>query len=260
VDAIFLNGLIAATLIVRVNLSGSMQDASRLAYQTAQSLFASWLVLITCWVVFGKTRWSLRILAPLLGVAVTLTFVLLNFRGGHFGVWQLVIGAFVVAIVCTLWFGLLRRWGYSLSRGDRAAILPTQVRRSIPLRDLFFITAACAALFAVVRFVSPHVFAAREAAELALIAITSSLTGVAATWAGLSQRHWIVRLLLLSLIVLAAGSVLPTVFPNYRYWVNWRYVAKYQAFIAIFASGTSLIFRSHGWRLRRRAAELTQER
>ncbi|MBI2479626.1 MAG: hypothetical protein HYV60_13640 [Planctomycetia bacterium] len=253
VDAIFLNGLIAAAFIVRVNLSGSMQDASRFAYQTAQSLFASWLVLLTCWVVFGKARWSLRVLAPLLGVAVTLTFVLLNFRGDHFGVWQLVIGAFVVSLVGTLWFSLLRRWGYSLSDGDRVAISPSREPRSIPLRDLFFITAAVAALLAVVRFVTPHMFAAHEAAALALIVTTISLTGVAATWAGFSRRHWIVRLLFLSLVVFAAGSVLPAVFPNLRHWYQWRFIAKYQAFIALFTLGTTLIFRSRGWRLRRAA-------
>lgn len=251
IDAIFLNGLIAAAFIVRVNLSGSMRDPSRMAYQTAQSLFASWLVLLTCWAVFGKTRWSLRILAPLFGIAGTFIFVLLNFRGDHLGVWQLVIGAFVVATLCTLWFGLLRRWGYSLMCSDRRAICSARDRRHLPLRDLFFITAAVAALLAVVRLVSPHTFAAREAAELALIAITVSLNGVAATWAALSRRHWIVRLVLLSLVVLAAGTVLPAVFPDHRHWYHWRFIAKYHAFIALFTVATALIFRSHGWRFRR---------
>lgn len=127
-----------------------MQDPGRLAYQTAQSLFASWVVLLSCWPVFGKARWSLRILAPLTGMAVIFILVLVNFRGHHHGIWQLVIGA---------------------------------------------------------------------------------------------------------LVVLAASSVLPAVFSNLRDWYNWQFMAKYQAFIVLFTLGTALVFRSHGWRLRRASTD-----
>lgn len=250
-DAVFLNGLIAAAFIVRVNLSGSMQDPGRFAYQTAQSLFASWLVLLTCWGVFGRTRWTLRILAPLLGIAGTFAVVLINFRGDHYGVWQLVVGAVVVAAVCALWFGLLKRWGWMLSRAGSLPQTIVTERRGIPLRDLFLITAAVAALLAVVRFVSPHMFAAREVLELSIIVTTVSLTGVVATWAGLGPSHRCWRLLLVTLIVLAAGSVLPAAFANLRHWQNWMFTIKYQAFIALFACGTAWIFRAYGWRLRR---------
>jgi hypothetical protein len=250
-DAILFNGLVAVAFIARVNLSGSMQDPGRFAYQTAQSLFASWLVLLTCWVVFGRTRWTLRILAPLLGIAGTFAVVLINFRGDHYGVWQLVVGAVVVAAVCALWFGLLKRWGWMLSRAGSLPQTIVTERRGIPLRDLFLITAAVAALLAVVRFVSPHMFAAREVLELSIIVTIVSLTGVVATWAGLGPSHWCWRLLLVTLIVLAAGSVLPAAFANLRHWQNWMFTIKYQAFIALFACGTAWIFRAYGWRLRR---------
>jgi len=248
-DAVFLNGLIALAFMARINLSGSMQDASRFVYQTAQSLFASWLVLLTCWVIFGRTRWTLRLLAPLLGIAGTFAVVLVNFRGDHYGVWQLVVGAIVVAVVCAIGFGGLKRWGWVLRSEDSSPQAPSYDRRGIPLRDLFLVTAAVATLLAVVRFVSPHMFAAREALVLSIIVTTVSLTGVVATWAGLGSSHWSWRLLVLTLIVLAAGSVLPVAFASHRHWQNWIFTTKHQAFIALFVCGTALIFRAYGWRL-----------
>jgi len=132
----------------------------------------------------------------------------------------------------------LQRWGWTLSSAGSLPQTVVKERRGIPLRDLFLITAAVAALLAVVRFVSPHMFAAREALELSIIITTVSLTGVVATWAGLGPR-------------LAAGSVLPAAFANLRHWQNWMFTIKYQAFIALFACGTAWIFRAYGWRLRR---------
>jgi hypothetical protein len=113
------------------------------------------------------------------------------------------------------------------------------------LRDLFFITAAVALLLAVVRLVSPDVYEVRDVGELAIMVTTVSLTSCCATWAGFSSWHWLWRLSLLVLIVVVDGAVPLAVFP-----ASVGYIFKYQAFIAMFALSTSLVYRARGWKLR----------
>jgi hypothetical protein len=255
VDIVLLNGLVMGVMVLRINLSGSMEDASRPAFQLAQSLCASWMVLVACWSVLGQMRWTLRIVPPMIGLALTLGIVLLTYRGHSRGVLQVAVGGVGTMALASLWLWLAKRSGLVLVCGNSEGLRVQEARNRwhIPLRDLFVITAAAGALLAVIRFIFPEMMRFWEAVGIGLLFAALSLAGVIAIWAALSPARWRWRLLVASIFL--GGPALISTLPSLHGQITWTHGMRLFAASAGWTFTSLLIFRAYGWRLQRKVSK-----
>jgi hypothetical protein len=257
-DVVVLNALVLTGLLLRVFLQGSVRDPTRPVYQYLQALGASWLMLVVLWFVFGKSRWSIKAIAPLMGLVAILLLALFVYRGNRQQIMELLIGAVVIIAVMCFVLGLARRWGWRLSNiklANRAQPLELAESR-IPLRDMFLITAAIGFLLALARLLPAHGFRWDTVGILALLVINTSLSAVGGAWAALSPRHWFVRTAMFVLLVLLVGSVHSLVFPQFYNLYSWKWQLRFAALVIGFSCLSLLTFRVRGWRLTRAEVRL----
>ncbi len=122
IDCAWLTGLCVTYVIFRSRTSGFADEVTRPIYQFAEGTFASWLILVSLWLVLGRTRLSLRLL-PLIGMAgfaVLFSLVTLGFENSR--VWELIIAVGLMihtstALATAVCLYAYRLRGWRLSRG-----------------------------------------------------------------------------------------------------------------------------------------------
>ncbi len=254
-DVVVLNALVLAGLLLRAFLQGSLRDPDRLIYSYFEALGASWLLMLGLWFVFGRRRWSVKIIAPLLGLVGTVGLALCVFRGDQQPTWELVVGALGLTVTLIAIFGLARRWGW---RMINAGVQPDQprahnVEARIPLRDMFLVIAAVGALFAVLRFVPASRFEIQMAGRLALLVVTTAVVAIGGAWAALSPRHWLPRIIVLIFLIAGAGSIHSALFPQLYNWQAWMWHLRFAALVTGLTCASLLTYRVRGWRFARQA-------
>jgi hypothetical protein len=207
--------------------------------------------MITLWFVFANQRWSIKIIAPLLGLIGTTGLALLVFRGDRRSIWELLVGAVGVIAILSLTLGLARRRGWRLIQVGKHSSQPTvlKVETRMPLRDIFLVIAAVSGLFAVVRFVPASQLERQVAGMLALLAVTTGTVAILGAWGALTQRHAMLRITALVLAIACAGSIHSLLFPTLYNWFAWIWHIRFAAMVTVFTCASLLIFRARGWRL-----------
>jgi len=119
----------------------------------------------------------------------------------------------------------------------------------MPLRDLFWLTAAIAIFFAVARFVPLKQFDFRSMNHLTVLVASLTVTALGGTWSALGSRSWWARLACLLVLIGGVSMFNPGLFPRGPSWEVWLGGVRTYSALAIFAFGSLLIFRVRGWRL-----------
>jgi hypothetical protein len=250
-DVIVLHGLVLIDLLLPVLWFGSLINDNIGAFFDFESLPACWLLLLGLWFVFGRARWSLRLLGPILGVAAAIGLNFFVLGDDSMTIALAAVGVASVAMLFTAIFGLARRWGWRLVDVRQTDPLPSvaETTRQMPLRDLFWLMATIAIFFAVVRFVPLKQFDFRGMNML--IGLVASLCAIAlgGTWFALGSRSWLLRFACLLFLIGGVSAFNPGLFPPGPRWEMWLYGLRVYSPLAIFAFGSLLIFRVRGWRL-----------
>jgi hypothetical protein len=250
-DVALLNGLALAGLLLPVYLQGSLRDPTRPIYQYLEAIAASWLLMLVLWFVFASTRWSIKVIAPILGLVGILLLAMFVYRGNRQSITELLIGGIAFITVISATFGLARRWGWQISHDGPKDHLQTRsvVESRIPLRDIFLVIAAAGSLFAVMRSFPSRTVDNQWAGMLTLLVVTTAVVAIGGTWTALSPRPWLTRLIVFGLLVLPAGSVHSLVFPQFYNSFVWMWQLRFAALVMGFSCASLLIFRVRGWRL-----------
>ncbi len=241
----------------RILVSGEPTSETRIELRIAQGLCAAGVALTVLWIVFGKTRWTLKILAPIAWIAFVCAVVMTVF-----GLRSWAVGATVVTLSIVYFWMLFAAWLMRL-RGlrleePRKSALPLQQgvanQSRFPLRDIFFLTAVVAVLCSVVRLAplpKGNVF------ELGFIeglmnCLLMAVNAMVASWCALSRRViwvrwsvWLANSLLCVLlgVVFAAWLHRST---NYQWIAEYHGVVQTTGSIAVFFSLRA--YRWRGWR------------
>jgi len=263
-DVAVLNGLVLGGLLLRVFLQGSLKDPNREVFQYLEALGASWMLLLVLWFVLGEARWSIKVMAPVLGLVATLSLAQFAFRGDRQGVWELLVGGLGFTIAASVIFGFARRWGWRLtntsSHWNQAQSRKRPAESRMPLRDIFLVIAASGVLFAVVRFIPASRLDLQSAGMLGLLTVTTATAAIGGAWVALDIRHWLLRIVLATLVVLFAGSIHSLVFPQFYNWDTWMWQLRFAGLVVVFSCASLLVFRVRGWRCGRFLSFETGER
>ncbi len=191
-------------------------------------VFASWLLVSISWLIFGKTRWSLRFQPLLLLVGVTTG--IMNVLSAELDPRALAL--FVSGLIPLMLIYLLAlmplRWNrFRLepdmgtgpnSVSDRMTQgNPKDQSQSIALRDLFWMTIVFALLFSILRWIpapSWNRIGMREWQFLGILAGWIAGAGLFAIWVALSQSSWKRRWGVALLVTIGFGTLAPGVLGN----------------------------------------------
>lgn len=266
IDCAWLTGLCIAYIILRSRMVGFADDVVRPIYQFAEGTFASWLVLAALWLVLGRTRVSLRSL-PLIGIAglaVLFSLVTIGFENSR--VWELIIAVGLMSVWLAVACLPLRWMGYRFklaaqSDGEPSPRSEATLRSSaVPIRDLFLLTTVIAALMALGRLVPPAMqVSVQMVANLLVLVVSVTLTGLFASRVGLSCRRFSARVITL-LIATVIAMALPLAWTAiYQGWpavlspdfgfLWWE--LRLHTSTAVVTAVCLYAFRLRGWRLAR---------
>ena len=264
IDCAWLTGLCIAYIILRSRTIGFGDDVVRPIYQFAEGTFASWLILAALWLVLGRTRVSLRPL-PLIGVAaLAVLFSLITTGFENVRVWELIIAVELMCVWLILACLPLRWMGYRFLLAAKNEEDPlskpeaTSSSSTVPMRDLFLLTTVLAGVMALGRLVPPAMQVSfQEMANLLVLVVSVTLTGLFAARAGLSQRRFgarVITLLIATLIAMALPLAwtavyqgLPAVLSPDVDFLWWE--ARLHTSTAIVTVVCLYAFRLRGWRL-----------
>ena len=155
IDLLIVVGLPAAVMIIRTTLIANRFDLSRRPTQLALGLMMALLILASTWIVFGKTRISLRV-TPLI-VLTSLFMVLLTIVFGTqpWLIWHGTRCALGPALCLMVLTGLLRLSGWKLMQNKAESSQRSEDQNfgpsRFPLRDLILATVVAAIFFAGIR-------------------------------------------------------------------------------------------------------------
>jgi hypothetical protein len=251
VDTIVLHGLASAALMLPVLWHGTLINVGAFEFMDAESLAACWLLLVSLWCVFGRARWSVRMMGPILGMAAALGLNFVVFRGESMAIASTAVGVVSVATLFTILLGLARRWGLRLINEQQSnpAESVSETSLQIPLRDSFWLMAAIAILVAVARFVPLKEFDFRSMAQVFAWVAGLSIAALGGAWSALGTRSWLTRVVGMVIVVPGVSAVLTLFFQNSLSWHEWLGGMRAFSPLAIFSFGSLLIFRLRGWRL-----------
>jgi len=243
----------------RILVSGEPTSETRIELRVTQGLCAAGLALTVLWIVYGKTRWTLKILPPIAWVAFVCAVVMAVFGLRSWAVGSTAVTLSIVYVSMLLVAWLMRFRGLRLEQPRKSA-LPIQLHQGIagqskfPLRDLFFLMAVVAVLCSVVRLAPMPQGSLFELGFLegAVNCLLMAVNAMMASWCALSGRVIWVRW-----SVLLASSLLCTLLgvlfqawahksTNYVWIVEYHGVVQSTGSIAVFFSLHA--FRWRGWR------------
>lgn len=264
IDQALCSGLVIGYIAFRSSYGGMSSDPTRPIYQVAEGVMASWVIVAIAWLMFGMTRWSLRVLPILLlfGVSTGIAASIVGFRNPRIG--EFVVGMSVLIATICLIFLPLRIYGLRfqlLSRMDGAESTigeDSKSYRGIPLRDFFLATAVLAVGFAIFRGISLAVrIDLYGVLELISLGLSVSILGCVALWTALSFRSAGVRWIVWSAMIAIAGIL--TVITSFAV-TGWKWIPAWNLHIIGFAmrlfvsaSIATLLgfyaYRLRGWRI-----------
>jgi hypothetical protein len=251
VDVVTVHGLVMAGLLSPALWLGSPLVPRPFAILDVESLAACWLLLLSLWCVFGNSRWSLRLLGPILGVAAILglNLILLGVETGS--IVLAAVGVVGVAVLFMVLLGLARHFGLRWINENETKYLASDPARTgqIPLRDSFWLMATIAIFFAVARFVPLKLLDARSLTALLLMIATFSIAALGGTWSAMGPRTWWARFACLLVLVGGISIFHPPLFRTSLTWAGWFNGLRPFLLLAIFSFGSLLVFRVRGWRL-----------
>ncbi len=266
IDCAWLTGLCIAYIILRSRTSGFVDEVTRPIYQFAEGVFASWLILASLWLVLGRTRLSLRLL-PLIGMAglaVLFSLVTIGFENSR--VWELIIAVGLMSVWLAVACLPLRWMGYRFkliaqTDGEPSPKSEATLRSSaVPIRDLFLLTTVLAALMALGRLVPPAMqVSVQMVANLLVLVVSVTLTGLFASRVGLSQRRFSARVITLFVAAMIAMALPLAWTALYQGWpavlspdvgfLWWE--LRLHTSTAVVTAVCLYAFRLRGWRLAR---------
>lgn len=192
---VFWNLVLFSGLVIRLLSFGSFRDSHRPIYLYFHAQAASWLVLISLWFVFGRTRLALRLVGLIVAIAAIalLSLVILQAKQNRLGDVLLdMLGGGCLLIMLfqlTKWFG----WRPFQPDLENSSIVETSKWQ---LRDFFIITAAMSLLFAAARLVQnwPSL-ATSTVLTMSCIIFAAALSAVITTWAVISPKAKLLKML-----------------------------------------------------------------
>lgn len=147
-------------ITVRVQISSDPHAVTRLEFRIAQGFCVAGLSFASVWLVFGRTRWTLKILPPFFIVAFICATITYIFGIGSWATAETLAGLLAFTTWMTLIGWIANLVGFRLIKNTLdsadAARINERRRKHFPLRDIFVITVAVAIFFAVIRFVPLH--------------------------------------------------------------------------------------------------------
>ncbi|MCU0875549.1 MAG: hypothetical protein MUE50_24730, partial [Pirellulaceae bacterium] len=164
-----------------------------------------------------------------------------------------------VSLAACLTCGILiaRRFGLRVAREGAAARHQEGVRGSqVLLRDLFIFTTANAAFIAVNRSFWAFHLEPRDALFLICEGAMLALVSAAGAWVALARVRWPFRALVLPLACIGSVSHWPFFHTDWMEAPPWWYLAAHSA-VAVIIATTLLVFRLHGYRIRRSSPSTT---
>lgn len=246
-----------AAIAGRILLSGEPTSETRIELRICQGVCASGVALTCLWIVFGKTRWTLKILPPIGWVAFICAVVM-----AVFGLRSWAVGASLITLsILFLWMFLaalvMRFAGVRLEGPQGGDVALQQVAAGsarFPLRDIFVLTAVVAVLFSVLRFApipkaSAFYLGFIEGLVNCMLMATNAMV---VSWCALSGRAIWVRWP----IWLGSPLVCATVGVLYSAWLhqskNYEWIAAYHGVVQMTAAVTIFFvlhaYRWRGWR------------
>lgn len=170
-------------------------------YYVCCGIFGSWILAAIYWLIFGKTRWSVRFQPLLLLSGTTIGFMALllpKFAGNYVEMFSL--GLFVLVIMFLLALLPLRYFRFRLEKEPICnEALDSAMKNSgstIALQDLFLLTIVFAILFSLIRWM-PNVnwrnLEAHELISVSLLVCMIAVPSLFACWTALSRRSWVSR-------------------------------------------------------------------
>ena len=210
IDVVLIGGVAFALLVLRVVIAGDTLDASRPAYQYAQGVAMAGGSVLLLWLVFGRTRITLRLL-PLIGFCGVTTGILVAvFRHQPSNPWYALASTFLPIGVLSVWLIMLRVLNWKILIAD--ARQQTQEQTRYPLRDLFLITLLTAAAFAALSLIASDAGVLLDLNLMNWPLLVSQIVGMAAIVTALARHRWVflssAAIVLVALIVLAAEPYL----------------------------------------------------
>jgi hypothetical protein len=251
-DLLIFSGLILSGLMLRVFLVGSVRDPNRLIYQFLEALGVSWLIMLSLWFIFGKTRWSVKVIGPLLGLVGVLLIAMIVFRGPKQPLWEFLVGVLGITATVIVTFGVARMLCWCLvstleghQQSDR------KLESRVPLRDLFLVFVVAGIFFAVLRFIPVGVYDRKSIEMLALLLVVVAISAVGGVWPALSPRHWLLRAIVFVMLINLAAAVYAIFYPGFRALPEWLNQLRFAGSVSGFTCALLLVFRVRGWRLTR---------
>ena len=241
----------------RILLSGEPTSETRFELRTCQGICAAGVALTCLWIVFGKTRWTLKILPPIAWVAFVCAVVMTVF-----GLRSWAVGAIVMTLSILFLWMLFAAWmmrfvGVRLeepSNGDMALPKVATGKSRFPLRDIFLLTAVVAVLCSVLRFAPIPKASAFDLGFIEGIVncLLMSMNAMVVSWCALSGRAVWIRWP----IWIGSPLVCATVGVLYSAWLhqskNYEWIAAYHGVVQMTAAVTIFFllqaYRWRGWR------------
>lgn len=258
-DLLLISTPVFCVLTYRAYVSGSTLDASRPVYQYAQGIAMAAATVAMVWLVFGKTRWTLRLL-PLLCVCGVITAALaLVFRQHQETAWHALASAFIPVAFMGFVFVPMRLLGWRLRENRSTATDEISTVAAFPIRDLFWITLLTSGLFAATRLIANGFDEVVNIRFVVWPLVISIVVGSVCLVTTLSCRRWLhflaIALIVICFVYLAEYPVCMFIGGQWAYYeVQLLPTNEVQRVLMTFAVGLfSLLmpYRVRGWRFAR---------
>ncbi len=255
-DVLLIGGVPFGLLTFRAVISGDTLDAHRHVYQYAQGIAMAGATVALIWLVFGRTRITLRVM-PLLCVFALIAAVLAGvFRHQPATAWHALASTFIPVAALSVWLVMLRILKWRIVIGDRG-LTATPEKTRYPLRDLFWITLMMSAGFAAVRLFLGTADVLLDVNPNHWALLISQIVGIAAMIGALSRHRSVYRI---CVAIVFSAFVYLTVEPVARYASDRLYdiypllpTDGPQRILTTFPIATFALllpYRRRGWRLR----------
>jgi len=250
-DVALLNCLVLGALTLRMFVVGGIGAIWRTPFPLALGLLASLLSLLVLWMMLGGLRWSLRVPGFLAGAAVIWTVPLVIWGRSNVANFEIALGAVSLLGCLILSLKTIQYFGVRIVHtiDDEKRVLGGESVGQLPLKDALLWTAATALLFAVARLLSPELLSLGDLMRLITVGVFLAVSATAGIVSALGRHPlWYVPF---ACVVAAAGAwTASAVCSN----LSLRWSMCLQLSTVTMTIGSLLVFRVHGYRLRKTEA------
>lgn len=260
--------LAIGALVYRCLVSGIAEQADRIEYRMAMGLSAAGLAMTCFWFVFGRTRWTLRVIPIFVCLAVICGMTSIPFGIRSWAGVETLIGMIVALFWMFVLFCMARMRGLTLrqrsTNSDSALPLALESDtvivepqcsppRSFPLRDIFVLTTVIALLFSFTRalpfpsmnFLVSELAFLNAAAILISINMLVTIQCALADWSPWARYSWI--------LVAPTLGVIGTLGQSYWFEMNvaigwYRFAPFHMTIACVSAVSTFGLMHAYRWR------------